>query len=379
MTAKRLLICSLLFSFLLVSGVFSCSSPDKNDLNKEVTEEVLQEIYEEVKTPHKYGLVMVPPNDELKLDCPSIFRDGDSWYMVYIIYGGRGYETWLAESADLLNWDTKGRLMSFSDTTDWDVNQKAGYTALQEFEWGGNYKWQPYEGKYWMSYIGGDTQGYEAGLLSIGLAYTDKSPTEVHEWDRLEEPILMSTDKDANWWDNDVMYKSSIIWDKEELLGYPFVMYYNARGDSIHPKRGAERIGLAVSDNMIDWQRFQEEPLINHHKGISGDAVIQQIDDWYVMFYFGAFWPDREDAQAFNRFAVSNDLLNWKEWEGEDLIRPSEPYDERFAHKSFVLKHDGVVYHFYCAVNDQDQRGIAVATSKDLGNSELSFATHETE
>jgi predicted GH43/DUF377 family glycosyl hydrolase len=379
MRADSLFISTLLFVFLWVSGLFSCASPNKNKLNKEVTKEVLQEIYEEVKSPHKYGLVMVPPNDDLKLDCPSIFRDGNSWYMVYIIYGGRGYETWLAQSPDLLNWETKGRLMSFSDTTDWDVNQKAGYTALQEFEWGGDYKWQPYKGKYWMSYIGGDTQGYEAGLLSIGLAYTDKSPTQVHEWERMEEPILMSIDEDANWWDNDVLYKSSIIWDKEELLGHPFVMYYNARGDSINPKRGAERIGLAVSDNMIDWQRFQEEPLINHHKGISGDAVIQQIDDWYVMFYFGAFWPDREDAQAFNRFAVSNDLLNWKEWEGEDLIRPSEPYDQRFAHKSFVLKHDGVVYHFYCAVNDQDQRGIAVATSKDLGNSELSFATHETE
>ena len=379
MSVNSLSISWLLFAVLLTSGSFSCSSPNKNDLKREVNEEVLREIYEEVKTPYKYGLVMVPHSDDLKLDCPSIFKDGDFWYMVYIIYGGRGYETWLAESLDLLNWETKGRLMSFSDTTDWDVNQKAGYTALQEFAWEGDYKWQPYEEKYWMSYIGGDTQGYEAGLLSIGLAYTDKPPTEVHEWERLEAPVLMSTDEDANWWENDVMYKSSIIWDKEELLGYPFVMYYNARGDSINPKRGAERIGLAVSDNMIDWQRYQEEPLINHHKGISGDAVIQQIDDWYVMFYFGAFWPDREDAQAFNRFAVSYDLLNWKEWEGEDLIRPSEPYDERFAHKSFVLKHEGVVYHFYCAVNDQDQRGIAVATSKDLGKSELSFASQETE
>jgi hypothetical protein len=32
-----------------------------------------------------------------------------------------------------------------------------------------------------------------------------------------------------------------------------------------------------------------------------------------------------------------------------------------------------VVYHFYCAVNKADQRGIAVATSKDMGKSKLSF------
>jgi len=44
-----------------------------------------------------------------------------------------------------------------------------------------------------------------------------------------------------------------------------------------------------------------------------------------------------------------------------------------FAHKSFVVKHNGVVYHFYCAVNKAEQRGIAIATSKDLGKSKLNF------
>jgi hypothetical protein len=38
-----------------------------------------------------------------------------------------------------------------------------------------------------------------------------------------------------------------------------------------------------------------------------------------------------------------------------------------FAHKPYVVKYAGVVYHFYNAVNKADRRGIAVATSKDLG------------
>lgn len=38
-----------------------------------------------------------------------------------------------------------------------------------------------------------------------------------------------------------------------------------------------------------------------------------------------------------------------------------------------MVKYKGVVYHFYCAVNKADQRGIAVAASKDLGKSELNF------
>ena len=34
-----------------------------------------------------------------------------------------------------------------------------------------------------------------------------------------------------------------------------------------------------------------------------------------------------------------------------------------FAHKPYLLKSDGKVYHFYCAVGDQG-RGIAVAVSE---------------
>jgi hypothetical protein len=46
-------------------------------------------------------------------------------------------------------------------------------------------------------------------------------------------------------------------------------------------------------------------------------------------------------------------------------VHPSEPWDSKFAHKPWVVKHDGVVYHFYCAVGDQG-RVIGLATSKDL-------------
>jgi len=227
-----------------------------------------------------------------------------------------------------------------------------------------------------MSYIGGNTKGYEAGLLSIGVAFTDKDPSSVHEWQRLKKPVLMSTDKDARWWENTTQYKSTVIWDQSKTTGHPFVMYYNAKGDSIDPSRArVERIGMAVSDDMVHWRRYLKDPVLAHQRGITGDAFIQKIDDLWVMFYFGAFWQKDGKDGAFNRFACSYDLVHWTDWTGENLIQPSEPYDEQYAHKSCVLKWDGVVYHFYCAVNKQDQRGIAVATSKDLGKSALTFTS----
>jgi predicted GH43/DUF377 family glycosyl hydrolase len=342
---------------------------------KEVPDQKMQQIYNEVKTPFKYGMVVVPENNSKKIDCPTVFRKDNSWYMTYIVFDGNGYETWLAKSSDLLNWKPLGKILSFSaDTSRWDAFQKAAYPSLIDTKWGGSYEWQPYDKKYWISYFGGHEKGYEAGLLSIGIAYSIKDPAKPAEWQKLDQPVLSSVDKDVRWWENKKLFKSSVIWDKNKTTGYPFVMYYNANGDTAKDNkktRWFERIGMAVSSDMIHWKRFNPEPVVHHPVGITGDPIIQKIGDVWVMFYFGAFWQDRNGA--FNRFACSYDLVNWTDWNGDDLIKSSESYDERFAHKSYVVKYKGVVYHFYCAVNNKDQRGIAVATSVDKGKSTINF------
>lgn len=341
-----------------------------------VPDSIMQSVYEKVKTPFKYGMVMVPSSNDKKIDCPTIFKKGNEWFMSYIQFDGRGYETWLAKSKDLLNWKVLGRLLSFSnDTTLWDAHQKAGYLALVNPTWEGDYKLQKYNHQYWMSYFGGNTRGYEAGDLSVGIAYSSKLPTRVNEWQRLPQPILTSKDQDVRWWEDKKIFKSTVIWDQQNTVGYPFVMYFNANGDTSKGKdkkvRWFERIGMAVSNDMLHWKRFETEPVMHHKIGLTGDAMIQKIDQLWVMFYFGAFWEGRKDA--FNRFACSYDLVHWTDWKGADLIQSSTDYDNKFAHKSYVVKWKGVVYHFYNAVNQTDQRGIAVATSKDLGTSKIHF------
>jgi len=150
--------------------------------SKVVPQQVMQDIYTQIRTPYKYGLIFAPSDNSEKADCPTVFRKGNQWYMSYLIFNGKGYETWLSKSDDLLNWKTQGRIMSFSsDTTDWDANQKAGYMALQDTKWGGSYQLAKYQNKYWMSYFGGNSKGYERGLLSISMAFTKKDPSIVHE------------------------------------------------------------------------------------------------------------------------------------------------------------------------------------------------------
>ena len=231
-----------------------------------------------------------------------------------------------------------------------------------------------------MTYIGGEGTGYEAvkAPLYIGLAWTDQSPGTAHEWEAQDSPILSIHDKDAQWWEAMTQYKSTVYWDKGKTLGAPFVMFYNAGGR--HPETGlkGERVGIALSKDMKKWKRYPGNPVFAHEADgtITGDAHIQKMGDVYVMFYFSAFEPSRK-YKAFNTFAASYDLVHWTDWKGADLIIPSKNYDELFAHKSYVIKHDGVVYHFYCAVNDAEQRGIAIATSKPMGRSQVHFPERE--
>lgn len=351
-----------------------------------VPQERMEQIFEEAKTPYKYGLVVAPADNYHKIDCPTVFRQGDKWLMTYVVYNGkegtdgRGYETWIAESDNLLEWRTLGRVLSYRDGK-WDCNQRGGFPALPDMEWGGSYELQTYKGRHWMTYLGGEGTGYESvkAPLFVGLASTKEDISTAHEWESLDKPILSIHDKDAQWWEKLTQYKSTVYWDKDKTLGAPFVMYYNAAGRHPETDLKAERVGIALSKDMKTWKRYPGNPVFAHEAAgtITGDAHIQKMGDVYVMFYFSAFEPSRK-YKAFNTFAASHDLVNWTEWKGADLIIPSKNYDELFAHKSYVIKHEGVVYHFYCAVNNAEQRGIAVATSKPMGRSAVRFPKAET-
>jgi predicted GH43/DUF377 family glycosyl hydrolase len=328
-----------------------------------VDEQEMQRIYDEVKTPFKYGVVLKGDGPEESVDCPSIFRYRDAWYMVYVAISNKvGYQTFLARSDDLAHWTKLGTILPFSGSG-WDAWQADGGVALADYNWDGTHELETYKGKYWLSYIGGAKKGYETDPLSTGIAWTRK-PTQPGPWHRLaENPVLTPKQSDARSFETKTLYKSQIIYDKSKTLGWPFVMYYNAKY-----KNGYEQIGMAVSRDMTRWQRYGDNSVVVNGEakknGMSGDPQIVKVGDVWVMFYFGAGWH----PHAFDTFACSYDLVHWTKWTGPNLIQPSEPYDATYAHKPWVLKYKGVVYHFYCAVGNEG-RVIALATSFDLRHS----------
>lgn len=353
------------------------------------TQEEMALVYVAAQTPYKYGLVVAPKDGSHMTDCPTVFRMNDRWYMTYVIFDGKGYETWMSESDDLLHWREVGCVLPFREDT-WDKQQRAGFPALTNWEWGStHHELGQVNGKYWMSYFGGENKGYEAQPLSIGMAYTDAKAFEKKlregskdlSWEVLDAPVLSPKEKSAQWWETGTHYKPLIYRDSARTLGYEYLLYYNAYGKNPESGLGAERIGLALSNDMTHWTRYKGNPVFNHDvKGtITGDAQIVKFREespkqkpLYVMFYFRAFDPNRSYL-AYNTFSCSYDLIHWEDWQGPDLIYPSEPYDDQFAHKTFILRWKGVVYHFYCAVDRDNRRGIAVATSRSLGQSDVHF------
>ncbi len=314
----------------------------------------MRAVFDEVKTPYKYGMVLAPPKG-FKYDNPMVFRHGGKWCMIFIQYDGKGYETHLATSNDLLHWEKQGPVLERGKPGAWDSEQADGMPMLLDVEWGGSNALGKFDNRYWMMYIGGANQGYETDPLLSGVAFAD-DPSKASLWTKWKgNPVLSPKDPDSRPFEKVTIYKHFAVEDPSRALGGRFVDFYNAKD-----VRGVEQVGIAVSDDMVTWRRYGADATIYDTR--VGDPMIQKIGDVWVMFYYCV---GRLCKGAFDTFACSHDLVHWTKWNGEPLVSPSEAWDSVHAHKPWVIKHDGIVYHFYNAVGKRG-RGLALATSLDL-------------
>lgn len=329
--------------------------------NKKVTEDTMKHIRELLDTPYKKGAVL--KYDQYLTDSPTVFKLGEKWYMMYLRINKNcacdGYETRLAQSDDLVNWKDLGDVLSRNDGNNWDSKQIAGYLGLIDTVLGRNSEPNTVNGDYLVTYLGGNADGYEPTPLYMGLART-KDIKNKAEYIRNEEPLFSPDDADVREGETLALYRSLIFYDKKKVTGYPYVIIYNAKDDS-----KIERIFLGVSNDGISFERYGENCVFDPNEKdsnikIAADAQILEIDDLYVMIYFVLDYS----GNAYSTFACSYDLVNWTNWNGEPLIKSELPFESRFAHKSFIIQKDGVVYNYYCATNDKEERFIALATSK---------------
>ena len=102
---------------------------------------------------------------------------------------------------------------------------------------------------------------------------------------------------------------------------------------------------------------------VNALMRINGDPQIVLIDGYYVMFYF-----IHSDKATYNTFAVSENLTDWTVWDGTALMKSEYEWENVMAHKQWIIKENDIVYHYYCAVNDKNERFIALAVSDNYKN-----------
>jgi predicted GH43/DUF377 family glycosyl hydrolase len=320
---------------------------------------VLEKIYNQIKTPYKYGAVM--KLDGRMTDSPVVFKRDNKYYMSFISIDSEaktGYQTHIAESDDLLRWKVLGNILT--ETGEWDRAQSGGYAQLQDNLFGGSNELMTIDGQYLFAYLGGNLKGYETDPLSMGIATTPDFLT-LDGYEKLPAPILSGSDSDARPGETLTIYKADMIYDRKRTLGYPYVNAYNAKDDTHR-----ESIFLAVSNDGIHWKRYGEKAVIpvtecKDSVKINGDPQIVLIDGYYVMLYF-IYEPG---IGAYNTFAVSDDLINWTKWDGNPLVKSELEWENVLAHKQWVIKENNVVYHYYCAVN-RKERFIALATSQPM-------------
>lgn len=360
------------------------------DVEQTVSQQELDGVYDQLKTPYKQGLIEFDGFDQtgLEIDCASVYRSNGRWYMSFVsvpegAIGDQGYTTHLAVSDNLRDWKYVGIIFQNEPKGTADRRlQSAAFPALEDTTWGGSYELEQVDGKYWFSTMEGTVGGYEGEPMNIGLLSTT-DPTDPAAFAHEDGLLLTTKDADASVGETAVLYRSNIIHDPAKTTGYEYVMYYNARNKDRLPGYGTpiERLFMAGSNDMKTWTRIKStEPagdlgailVLKDSAGkplrITGDPQVVKMGDLWVINVFSY-----ENSSAFDTFAVSKDLIHWTPWNGTPTVEKSADKnapDSKHAHKPWIVKDEnGAVYHFYTARSKASaRRGIALATNTDFTN-----------
>ncbi|HVM62643.1 MAG TPA: hypothetical protein VMV72_17410 [Verrucomicrobiae bacterium] len=299
-------------------------------------------------------------------DIPTIFQiPGDEkWHMSFVAFDGVGYQSYVAESADLVHWGNYRLAMGYGPTGEFDHGGRViGGFLLGSCDLKSPRALKKRDGKYWSLYGAYPLQGgYELRPGSQGLAVSDDGLT----WRRAENhPVLSTADPDCGEWEKSCIYQPWLV----EYGGRLFDFYNAANGSR-------EQTGVAFSTDLIHWTRYASNPVVRLRPGgydseFASDPKVYRDGDHWTMFYFGV-----GHGGAHIMIAFSRDLLHWTA-DPEPLYKAGgnpSGLDKRYAHKvtlAYNPKND-TYYMFYNAVPGKtgdvvEGRGIGLITSRPVG------------
>lgn len=327
-----------------------------------------------IVTPLREDRLVIAPSyrtgafDSHAVDCPFVFSLDGREGMTYVGWDGTGYQTALSwrdgdewtRGTVILPRDPNSRLRRFNAALTSIVrdNDLSSPGALRTFD-----------GWYLGTFHAYPAPGYETGPGRIGFVRS----RDLITW---EEVGGVLEPEEGGAWERGGLYKSWLL-EHDGL----FYVFYNAKdrdefGSTAVPPPWIEQTGVAVSRDLVTWERCSDAPVLTvggpgeFDERFASDPCVLRDGDRWIMFYFGL----AADGHAREGFATSRDLLTWEK-SGEVLldVRPGA-VDSRHAHKPAVITWDGRIEHYYCAVSPQapvdidgvvqdERRGIARATS----------------
>lgn len=317
---------------------------------------------------HYHPEHLIPEKPEIEghedvraIDVPTVFQlpGDDKWYMSFIGFNGKGYQSFVAESDDLLNWSNMRLAMGFGKEGEFDFGGCViGAYLYEDYDIKAPRALKKKEGKYWTLYGCYAQQGaYEIDPGYEGIASSDDGLT----WQRAKDDYILSVhEPEVGKWEKDCIYQPWLV--EHEGRYYNF---YNAK----KMPEWIEQMGLATSENLLDWERHTDNPVISvtpggyNEKFVSDGKVFRDGDHW-VMFYFGVGHDGAHIMVAF-----SYDLINWTA-DPEPLYKAGgnpSGIDKQFAHKISLVwnPENETFYMYYCACGEKG-RGIGLITSKEI-------------
>lgn len=320
--------------------------------------------------------------DERTVDDPIVVYANGIFNMLYIGWDGIGYQTGLATSPDLIHWTRKALVAPRDPASKYTKYNLALSSILRNKNLRSRGEAIKVNGRYLGAWNAYPSAGYEEGAAVIGLAWSD----DLLHW-QLTDPIL--TPQDGAPWEHGGLYRPDLMLDRGT-----YYLYYNAKTDTLPKSEGGgwhEQTGVATSTDLKTWSRYAANPILHNgprgsstypaentistQSPVTADArdsrfasnpfVVQNGCD-FAMFYFGFGY--QRPGRACEMLALGADPYTFTKVP-EILIDTGAPgtFDETFAHKPSVITHEGILYHFYCAVSGQwpnEVRGIAVASSR---------------
>lgn len=318
---------------------------------------------------HYYPDHVIPPQPEIQghedikmTDAPTVYqRPGDpNWYMSFIGFNGRGYQSFVAESTDLVHWANPRLAMGFGKEGEFDHGGCViGAYLYDSYDIKARRTLKKRDGKFWTLYGCYAKQGgYEVDPGYEGVASSEDGLL----WQRAKEQYILSVhEPEVGAWEKACIYQPWLV----EHEGR-FYNFYNAK--QTVPIR-LEQTGLATSADLLNWRRHGANPVVRVRPGgfddeFCADPKVFRDGDHWVMLYFGVGRGGAHIMAAFSR-----DLLHWTA-DPEPLYKAGgnpSGLDRKHAHKISLAWNpvNETFYLYYCAVGVKG-RGIGLITSKPL-------------